>query len=78
MTRKMTQNLDDVLAALPAKRRAKIETRAMELATLKGTRNAADKKQALSLHKEQAALTVQGWNMVHSEVGSFADEHSTL
>jgi len=78
MTRKMTQNLDDFLAALPAKRRAKIETRAMELATLKGTRNAADKKQALSLHKEQAALTVQGWNMVHSEVGSFADEHSTL
>jgi hypothetical protein len=50
----------------------------MELATHKGTRNAADKKQALSLHKEQAALTVQGWNMVHSEVGSFADEHSTL
>ena len=78
MTRKMTQNLDDFLAALPAKRRAKIETRAMELSTLKGTRNAADKKQALSLHKEQAALTVQGWNMVHSEVGSFADEHSTL
>jgi hypothetical protein len=78
MTRKMTQNLDDFLAALPAKRRAKIETRAMELATLKGTRNAADKKQALSLHKEQAALTVQGWNMLHSEVGSFADEHSTL
>jgi hypothetical protein len=78
MTRKMTQNLENVLAVLPAKRRAKSETRALELATHKGTRDAADKKQALSLHKEQAALTVQGWNMVHSEVGSFADEHSTL
>ena len=78
MTTKMTQNLEDVLAVLPAKRRAKIGIRAMELATLKGPRNAAEKKQALDLHKEQAALNVQGWNMVHSEVGSFADEHSTL
>ena len=78
MTTKMTQNLADVLAVLPAKRRAKIGIRAMELATHKGTRNAADKKQALALHKEQAALAVQSWNMLHSEVGSFADEHSTL
>ena len=74
----MTQNLEDILAVLPAKRRTKIETRALELATLKGPRNAAEQKQALALHKEQAALTVQGRNMVHSEVGSFADEHSTL
>ena len=78
MTTKMTQNREDVLAVLPAKRRAKSETRALELATHKGTRDAADKKQALSLHKEQAALTVHGWNLVQSEVGSFADEHSTL
>ena len=78
MTRKMTQNLEEVLAVLPAKRRAKIETRALELAKHKGTRDAADKKQALALHKDQAALAVQSWNMLHSEVGSFADEHSTL
>ena len=70
----MTQNLEDVLAVLPAKRRAKIETRALELAKHKGTRDAADKKQALALHKEQAALTVQSWNMVHSEVGSRVSE----
>ena len=74
----MTKNLDHVLADLPAKRRTKIETRAMELATLKSPRNAAEQKQALALRKEQAALVVQGWNTVHNEAGSFADEHSTL
>ncbi len=78
MTRKMTQNLEDVLAVLPAKRRAKIETRAMELATLKGTRDAFQQKQVLALRRERAALAVQGWNTVHNEVGSFADEHSML
>jgi hypothetical protein len=78
MTREMTKNLDHVLADLPAKRRTKIEILAMELATLKCPRNAAEQKQVLALRKERAALAVQGWNTVHDEVGSFADEHSTL
>ena len=78
MTTKMTQNLQDVLAVLPAKRRAKIGIRAMELATLKGPRDAFQQKQVLALRRERAALAVQGWNTVHNEVGSFADEHSTL
>ena len=50
----------------------------MELTTLKSPRNAAEQKQALALRKEQAALAVQGWNTVHDEVRSFADEHFTL
>jgi len=78
MTTKMTQNREDVLAVLPAKRSAKNGIRAMELTTLKSPRNAAEQKQALALRKEQAALAVQGWNTVHDEVRSFADEHSTL
>ena len=41
----MAQKLDDILAALPAKRRAKIEGRAMELATLKDLRKAAEQTQ---------------------------------
>ena len=78
MTREMTKNLDHFLADLPAKRRTKIETRAMELATLKRPRDASAQKVALALRKEQAELAVQVWNTVHDEVGSFADEHSTL
>ena len=78
MTTKMTKNREDVLAVLPAKRRVKNGIRPMELTTLKSPRNAAEQKQALALRKEQAALAVQGWNTVHDEVGSFADEHSTL
>lgn len=41
----MAKKLDDVMAALPAKRRAKIEKRAMELATLKDLRQAVEKTQ---------------------------------
>jgi len=41
----MPRKLDDVMAALPAKRRAKIERRAQELATLKDLRRAAEKTQ---------------------------------
>jgi DNA-binding XRE family transcriptional regulator len=42
----MAKPLDDILAALPESRRARIETRAAELATLKDLRMAADQTQA--------------------------------
>lgn len=41
----MARKLDDVMAALPAKRRAKVEERAMELATLKDLRQAVEQTQ---------------------------------
>jgi len=42
----MAKKLDDIMAAMPAKRRARIEDRAMELATLKDLRKAAEQTQA--------------------------------
>ena len=41
----MAKKLDDIMAALPAKRRAQINDRAMELATLKDLRKAAEQSQ---------------------------------
>ena len=41
----MARKLDDIMAALPAQRRARIEGRAMELATLKDLRKAAEQTQ---------------------------------
>ena len=41
----MAKNLDDVLAKLPAKRRAGIEQRAADLATLKDLRQAVEQTQ---------------------------------
>lgn len=41
----MARGLDEVMAALPAKRRAKIERRAQELASLKDLRQAVEKTQ---------------------------------
>jgi transcriptional regulator with XRE-family HTH domain len=41
----VARKLDDVMAALPAERRARIEQRALELATLKDLRAAAQKTQ---------------------------------
>lgn len=41
----MAKNLDHMLAKLPAKRRATIETRAAKLATLKDLRQAVEKTQ---------------------------------
>ena len=41
----MARKLDDVMAALPPKRRARIERRAQELASLKDLRQAAEKTQ---------------------------------
>ena len=35
-------------------------------------------KQARSGRQQQADQTVAGWNTLHAELGSFADEHSTL
>lgn len=37
-----------------------------------------ERKQAHSSRQQQADQTVAGWNALHAEVGSFADEHSTL
>lgn len=41
----MARKLDDVMAALPAERRQRVEARAMELATLKDLRQAAQQTQ---------------------------------
>jgi transcriptional regulator with XRE-family HTH domain len=41
----VTRSLEQVIASLPAKRRAKIERRASELATLKDLRQAVDRTQ---------------------------------
>jgi len=41
----MPRNLEQVLAKLPAKRRAKVELRAAELATLKDLRHAVERTQ---------------------------------
>ena len=41
----MAKKLDDILSALPKERRARIEGRAMELATLKDLRKAAEQTQ---------------------------------
>jgi DNA-binding XRE family transcriptional regulator len=41
----MARKLDDIMAALPAKRRVQINDRAMELATLKDLRKAAEQTQ---------------------------------
>lgn len=48
----MAKNLDDILAALPKARRQRIDARAMELATLKDLRQAAQQTQ------EQLAVTL--------------------
>ena len=48
----MARNLDQVLAKMPAKRRAKIEQRAVELATLK------DLRQAVARTQEDLARTL--------------------
>ncbi len=45
MKKVMAKNLNDLLAALPAKRRAKVEQRAGELATLKDLRLAVEHTQ---------------------------------
>jgi post-segregation antitoxin (ccd killing protein) len=37
-----------------------------------------EQKQARSSRQQQADQIVAGWNALHTEVGSFADEHSTL
>ena len=42
----MTKKLDEVMKALPAARRKKIEQRTTELATLKDLRKAAEQTQA--------------------------------
>jgi antitoxin CcdA len=35
-------------------------------------------KQGQSQRQQQAEQAVAGWNALHADVGSFADEHSTL
>ena len=37
-----------------------------------------EQKQALSSRQQQADQAVAGWNALYAQLGSFADEHSTL
>jgi len=37
-----------------------------------------EQKQARSSRQQRADQAVAGWNALHAQVGSFADEHSTL
>lgn len=37
-----------------------------------------EQKQAHSLRQQQADQSVSAWNALHAQVGSFADEHTTL
>lgn len=37
-----------------------------------------EQKQARMNRQQQADQTVASWNALHAQVGSFADEHSTL
>ena len=37
-----------------------------------------EQKQVRSSRQQQADQTVAGWNALYAQVGSFADEHSTL
>lgn len=74
----MSRKLDDVLAALPAKQRPKIDGRAMEWSAHKNLRPVADHTPARALNQELAALAIQGWNNLQQEGGSYADGHSTL
>lgn len=56
----MARKLDDILAELPQQRRDRIEARAMELATLKDLRQAAEKTQvelAAALGVRQEAIS---------------------
>ena len=38
----------------------------------------AEQKQARANSQLQADQTVAGWNALHAQIGSFADEHTTL
>ena len=56
----MARKLDDIMAAMPAKRRTRIDNHAMELATLKHLRKAAEQTQedlAAALGVEQDAIS---------------------
>ena len=55
----MAKKLDDILAAMPKQRRSAIENRAVELATLKDLRHAAEKTQ-----KELAELLGVGQDTI--------------
>ena len=37
-----------------------------------------EQKQARTSRQHQANQTVAGWNSLHADLGSFADEHTTL
>lgn len=56
----MAKKLDDIMTALPAQRRARVEGRAMELATLKDLRKAVEQTQenlAVALGVGQDAIS---------------------
>ena len=59
----MARKLDDVMAALPKERRQRVEARALELATLKDLRQAAQQTQ------QQMAAAPQSPTGGHRAVG---------
>ena len=63
----MARKLDDVLAALPKERQQRVEARAMELATLKDLRLAAQQTQ------EQLAATLGVWQDTISRLEKRSD-----
>ena len=74
----MAKKLDDVLNALPAKRRAKVVTRANELATLKDLRLAAaqtqqDMARALGVRQDTISRLEQRSDMLLSTMRRYVE-----
>jgi transcriptional regulator with XRE-family HTH domain len=74
----MARKLDDVMAALPARRRAGIERRARELASLKGLRQAArktqvDLAQALGVGQDTVSRLEQRGDMLLSTLRRYVE-----
>ena len=71
----MVKKLDDVLNDLPPKRRAKVKTRAAELATLRDLRLAASQTQ-----EDMAQALAEGWDRPADarevvDLGEVPDDH---
>ena len=74
----MARKLDDVMAALPEERRQRIEARAMELATLKDLRLAAEKTQeqlaeALGVGQDTISLLEKRSDMLLSTLRHYVE-----
>jgi len=74
----MAKKLDDILASLPTKRRAKIEIRAQELATLKDLRIAtaftqAEVAQALGVGQDSISRLEKRGDMLISTLRNYVE-----